>query len=264
MDVDYVGKGDKRNNKGKDGKGKDGKGQGKSSKNDASKGERQKKGQEKGGSTHGGKARFSGLCYVCGKAGHKASECKKRAQVNEVSDEHAQQASSSTSPSPAIVATLMQDSGWICEVTMALALMNAPLCAVEHHTDTHAKEHKILVDSGAVVSVCGIDDFPMHTLRPSTFKHRLVSAQGLSLKTYGEKHVRLTASGVLFEVRFVVCEARRPIISGNTLCANGARLYMDEHGGSIAQQHTRAKLERAHGLWVLPAEETDTTYDVPV
>eukprot|EP00971_Amphidinium_carterae_P134722 2669718-Amphidinium_carterae.1 len=218
MDVDYVGKGHKQW-KGKTGKGKDGgKGKGKTNKGETSKGDtRQKKGQEKG-SVPNGKAKFAGICYVCGKQGHRASECRKRAQVNEVSDaaQGASQASSSTSPSPAIVATLMQDRAWICEVAVDHACTNLFLGAVEKDVVHDTKQHKILIDSGAVVSVCGVDDFPSYKLRPSTFKHRLVSAQGLHLKTYGEKHVHLTSGGVLFEVRFVVCEARRPIISGNT------------------------------------------------
>eukprot|EP00971_Amphidinium_carterae_P350070 6491364-Amphidinium_carterae.4 len=208
------------------------------------KGKNKNKDKGKGQGTKGDKnawpEAFSGYCRACGKWGHKAANCRssaanaggkgKKGGVNAVAGEETEigagaAPSSSTSMVGAIV---LEDSypdveaGWISAVCTTLPLQS------------------VLVDSGAVVHVCGLEHFKQYKLQ-SLRKDMptLLSAQGVPLRCYGRRRVELNVDQISISVPFVVCDVMRPILSVPMLVKQGATVVLSPRCSYIEHEARR-------------------------
>ena len=86
----------------------------------------------------------------------------------------------------------------------------------------------VLVDSGAVVHVCGKDDFPNAPIRPGPEPMLLRGAGGHELRHLGRKTVKARCQGQSLTIEFaVIPEVHMPILSVSVLVKRGYSVILD-------------------------------------
>eukprot|EP00971_Amphidinium_carterae_P351400 6492093-Amphidinium_carterae.1 len=173
MEIDAITKGKwgKGRGKGKDYPGKGGKEKGK---------DKYQNGYQSGKGDKGKQtAQFPGYCRKCGKWGHKAVECRSgspnnkggKKGVNAVTDQPPEPDPNTSMVGAITLQELLPNGGWIGAVTSSTS------CA-------------LLVDSGAVVHVCGPNHYDEFETQPFNYRMpTLLSAQGRPIACYGRKRV---------------------------------------------------------------------------
>eukprot|EP00971_Amphidinium_carterae_P336756 6473294-Amphidinium_carterae.1 len=178
-------------------------------------------GKNKEGGKEGKPAkRFTGTCHNCGKVGHMARNSihKKKWCSSRWRHRDRPTATTATDSSTSAAAAAAAIFGRDHEVCSTIAHVGGMDFV------------PIVVDSGAVTSVCGPDHFPEVPLMAG---HRVLhSAQGSALRVQGLKRVCFsTTQGIQLTVVFTVCDVVRPLLSVHQVCQSGVSVLL-EKGGS--------------------------------
>eukprot|EP00971_Amphidinium_carterae_P350375 6491509-Amphidinium_carterae.2 len=175
MEVDAVGwkgdKGGKGGGKGAKqgaGKGKKGQDKGKGDKGKGKAGHQQQQSQQSHQPSPPNQKRFEGYCRHCGKYGHKVADCRlKKQPVMAVSDEQGMvsQSTNPVVPSSSLSLAQTQLVGGVWTQTRPALPKSADdqqwVCMVRASEEgkTPMRTREVMLDSGAVISVCGTCDF---------------------------------------------------------------------------------------------------------
>ena len=102
----------------------------------------------------------------------------------------------------------------------------------------------VLIDSGAVVHVCGKDDFPNAQIRPDPQPMLLRGAGGHELEHLGWKTVNVQCQGQMLTIEFaVIPEVHMPILSVSVLVKRGYSVILDAKRSYIEDKQFDRRLD---------------------
>ena len=210
----------------------------------------------KGGKSFG--KGYQGTCFICGKVGHKAWECRSGKQVGAVDEEEDEEEHHHCHEVPAgsvEIGTVWNIGGVEC-------------C----HDVNGVKTEKMMVDKGAKVkkveitvdSGAGASCWPEKLLKkvPMMAKDkgvRFKAANGTELKYHGTKNIKFQVGGKgMCDMRFHVTDTTKPLASAAAIAKMGNRVVLEEGPGKAYIENIvtgqRLPLRESGGTYVLDAE----------
>ena len=123
---------------------------------------------------------------------------------------------------------------------------------VEEHEKMVGSIERVMVDSGAAVSVCPLGYAPEIPMTNHSRRATLRTATGAQMEHAGQKTVEYENSdGGSVNVRFEVADVTRPLVAVGELQKRGMTVVMGPHGSFVTRGHVNETAWQQSGFGAL-------------
>ena len=171
------------------------------------------------------------ICYYCHRKGHRKRDCrtfekdKDKKGVNAVEQAPGLTPGAAAAPSvtPSRVSMIELDD-WILAVSL------------DDREEMVGSIERVMVDSGAAVSVCPLGYAPEVPMSNHSRRATLRTASGARIEHAGQKMVEYeNGDGGLVNVNFEVADVTRPLVAVGELQKRGMTVVMGPHGSFVTR-----------------------------
>ena len=170
------------------------------------------------------------ICYHCHRKGHRKRDCrvlaseKQKKHVNSVEEQAQSEGSTRIS--------MVELDDWILMIN------------VDEREEQVGSIERVMVDSGAAVSVCPLGYAPEIPIAHSTRNALLRTASGAHIEHAGQKSIQYEHDGGgSVNVNFEVADVTRPLVAVGELQRRGMTVVMGPHGSFV----TRGRVTKPSG-----------------
>ena len=170
------------------------------------------------------------ICYHCHRKGHRKRDC--RVLASEKQKKHVNSIEEPSQPGGSARISMVELDDWILMIN------------VDEHEEQVGSIERVMVDSGAAVSVCPLGYAPEIPIAHSTRNALLRTASGAHIEHAGQKSIQYEHDGGgTVNVNFEVADVTRPLVAVGELQRRGMTVVMGPHGSFV----TRGRVTKPSG-----------------